>query len=60
MSTLHLAQLFLLGFRGESLQPGGWLAAALRRGLGGVILFDKNVDGSVQNISSPAQLKRLT
>lgn len=58
---LPLGQLFMLGFRGETLQPGHWLERALAQGqLGGVILFDRNVDGSTQNISSPAQLRQLT
>ena len=56
---LPLGRLFLLGFRGETVPP--WLDRAIRKGkLGGVALFDKNVDGSVQNITSPAQLRRLT
>ena len=62
-SELHqaLGQLFMLGFRGEALQPDHWLCRTLHNGhLGGVLLFDRNVDGSVQNISSPAQLRQLT
>ncbi len=59
--NLPLGQLFMLGFRGEALQAGHWLERALRQGgLGGVILFDRNVDGSTQNISAPAQLRLLT
>ena len=56
--ALNPARLFMLGFRGET--APAWLERAIRRGLGGVILFDRNVDGTVQNVSSPAQLRRLT
>lgn len=58
---LSLGRLFMLGFRGEELAPEHWLHRALsKQHLGGVLLFDRNVDGSIQNISSPTQLKRLT
>lgn len=60
-TTLPLGQLFMLGFRGEELRSSPWLHHALRHDkLGGVLLFDRNVDGSIQNIRSPAQLRRLT
>ena len=60
-APLPLGRLFMLGFRGEELRPGHWLHHAIRHEqLGGVLLFDRNVDGSTQNISSPAQLRRLT
>ena len=53
--------MFILGFDGCSLSPEHWLREAIaRQGLGGVILFDRNVDGRVQNISSPDQLRDLT
>ena len=59
--ALPLGQLFMLGFRREELLPGHWLKRALSHdNLGGVILFDRNVDGSTQNISSPTQLRQLT
>jgi len=57
---MQIEQLFLLGFEGCELCPGHWLEKAVDKGLGGVILFDRNIDGSVQNITSPAQLSRLT
>ncbi|MGX9726946.1 MAG: glycoside hydrolase family 3 N-terminal domain-containing protein [Candidatus Electronema sp. VV] len=58
---MNLAQLFLVGFDGCSLDDSHWLTAALQRNLpGGVILFDRNVDGSIQNFSSSAGLKNLT
>ncbi len=59
--ALPLGQLFMLGFRREELLPGHWLKRALSHdNLGGVILFDRNVDGYTQNISSPTQLRQLT
>lgn len=58
---MDLGQLFMLGFTGTTVDEDHWLALAIRKHhLGGVILFDRNVDGSMQNISSPDQLKRLT
>ena len=56
----RLGQLFMLGFRGTALNADHWLVGAVRdQGLGGVILFDRNVDGTVQNVVSPDQLRRL-
>lgn len=58
---MNLAQLFLVGFDGCSLDRSHWLTAALRQNPpGGVILFDRNVDGTTQNFSSSASLKELT
>ncbi|MGI6655347.1 MAG: beta-N-acetylhexosaminidase [Desulfobulbus sp.] len=55
-----LGQLFMAGFHGCSLAPDHWLIRALGEdNLGGVILFDRNVDGSVQNIRSPDQVREL-
>ena len=56
----RLGQLFMLGFRGTALSADHWLVEAVRdQGLGGVILFDRNVDGTVQNVVSPDQLRLL-
>jgi beta-N-acetylhexosaminidase len=56
----RLGQLFMLGFRGTTLSADHWLVEAVRdQGLGGVILFDRNVDGTVQNVVSPDQLRTL-
>ena len=56
----RLGQLFMLGFCGTALSADHWLVGAVRdQGLGGVILFDRNVDGTVQNVVSPDQLRRL-
>jgi len=58
---LKLGQLFLAGFDGMSVnQDHPVVEAIVQDDLGGVILFDRNVDGSRQNISSPAQLQKLT
>ena len=58
---MNIGQMFLLGFDGCVVDRDHWLTGAIERdGLGGVILFDRNVDGSVQNIRSAAQLQALT
>jgi len=57
----EIAQLFVVGFRGCTLPGVHWLTEALAEyPPGGVILFDRNVDRSVQNIEYPEQLARLT
>jgi beta-N-acetylhexosaminidase len=57
----QIAQMFVVGFRGCALTDDHWLTGALERNPpGGVILFDRNVDRSVQNIDSPPQLAALT
>ena len=57
---LQLGQMFVVGLSGCEVQRDHWIVEAIQRDkLGGVILFDRNVDTSVQNISSPQQLKRL-
>jgi beta-N-acetylhexosaminidase len=58
-----IAQMLLLGFPGENLEPNSPIDQAIRRyGAGGVVLFDNNIDLGVtgRNITSPAQLKKLT
>jgi beta-N-acetylhexosaminidase len=58
---MDIGQMFLLGFDGCTADSDHWLTAAITRDkLGGIILFDRNVDGSVQNIRSPGQLQELT
>jgi beta-N-acetylhexosaminidase len=58
---LQLGQLFLAGFDGMSVDRDHPVIEAVERdGLGGVILFDRNVDGSRQNIDSSSQLRELT
>lgn len=58
-----IAQMLLLGFPGEILESGSPIDRAVRDyGVGGVVLFDNNIDLEVsgRNITSPAQLKTLT
>ncbi len=56
-----IGQMFMVGFRGCEVGADHWLAGAIERdNLGGVILFDRNVDRSMQNIASPGQLRQLT
>ncbi len=57
---MQIEQMFLVGFDGCEMSRDHWLAEAVAQGVGGVILFDRNVDGKVQNISSPDQLQELT
>ena len=58
---LALGQLFLVGFAGLSVDAGHPVVEDItRHGLGGVILFDRALNGERQNIESPAQLSALT
>lgn len=58
---MNLGQLFLAGFDGTTVDENHSIVDDIvRHGLGGVILFDRNVDGSRQNIVSPEQLCKLT
>ncbi|MEH0844811.1 glycoside hydrolase family 3 N-terminal domain-containing protein [Micromonospora sp. CPCC 205711] len=53
-----IAGLLVVGFRGT--QAPNWLIKAVRDGLGGVILFDQDLETkSVRNIRSPEQVTRL-
>ncbi len=61
MEKEDLGQLFIVGFDGCSVKSDHPIVHSIENdNIGGVILFDHNVDGSRQNISSPAQLKELT
>lgn len=58
-----LAQMLLLGFPGETIEQGSPIDDAIKLyGVGGVVLFDNNIDLGVtnRNITGPEQLKRLT
>jgi beta-N-acetylhexosaminidase len=58
-----IGQLFLLGFKGQSIDAQNPIVADIRdRNLGGIILFDKLLARKEiqNNISSPAQVKKLT
>ncbi|WP_231925357.1 glycoside hydrolase family 3 N-terminal domain-containing protein [Micromonospora purpureochromogenes] len=53
-----IASLLVVGFRGT--QAPNWIIKAVRDGLGGVILFDEDLETrSVRNIRSPEQVTRL-
>jgi len=55
-----LGQMFVLGFRGLEVAEGHWIARAIaEENLGGVLLFDRNVEGLRQNIVSPDQVATL-
>jgi beta-N-acetylhexosaminidase len=56
-----VASLLVVGFRGQSVQPGDWIMRAIReQGIGGVILFDTDqLTGASRNITSPAQVTSL-
>ena len=58
---MDIGRMFMVGFDGTVVDKKHWIIRAIEEDhLGGVILFDRNVDGSVQNISSSAQLQELT
>ncbi len=59
--SVKLNRLFFLGFDGCTLEHNDRLSDTLaHHPPGGVILFDRNVDTTVQNFSSPQQLQELT
>lgn len=57
----QVAGLLVVGFRGARLADAPWVRDALRAGLGGVILFDRDqLTGRTRNVLSPAQVTALT
>lgn len=57
---MDIGRMFMVGFSGQTCRPGDWIFKAVAElRVGGVILFARNVDGSVQNISAPSQLHEL-
>lgn len=55
-----VASLLVVGFRGERLNGDDWIIKAVRDGLGGVILFDRDLETeTVRNIRSPDQVTAL-
>jgi beta-N-acetylhexosaminidase len=55
-----IASLLVVGFRGETLNDNDWIMKAVRDGLGGVILFDRELQTNApRNISSPGQVTAL-
>ncbi|MEV0716487.1 glycoside hydrolase family 3 N-terminal domain-containing protein [Asanoa sp. NPDC050611] len=55
-----IASLLVVGFRGETVDNNDWIVKAIRNGLGGVILFDREISTDApRNITSPAQVTTL-
>jgi beta-N-acetylhexosaminidase len=55
-----IASLLVVGFRGERVADNDWIMAAVRGGLGGVILFDRELKtDEPRNITSRDQVKAL-
>ncbi|WP_245736636.1 glycoside hydrolase family 3 protein [Micromonospora pattaloongensis] len=55
-----IASLLVVGFRGERLAADDWIMKAVREGLGGVILFDRDLQTRERrNIISPDQARAL-
>ncbi|MEV4621622.1 glycoside hydrolase family 3 N-terminal domain-containing protein [Asanoa sp. NPDC049573] len=55
-----IASLLVVGFRGQTVDSNDWIVKAIRDGLGGVILFDKEIaTDAPRNITSPAQVTAL-
>ncbi len=56
-----VAGLLVVGFRGADLDAVPWVRRAIEASLGGVILFDRDQGtGNARNVTSPAQVRRLT
>ncbi|MEE6263351.1 glycoside hydrolase family 3 N-terminal domain-containing protein [Plantactinospora sonchi] len=56
----RIASLLVVGFRGEQLRQAPWVSTAIRDGLGGVILFDRDLStDAVRNIRSRQQVTAL-
>ncbi|MFI7523418.1 glycoside hydrolase family 3 N-terminal domain-containing protein [Micromonospora globbae] len=55
-----IASLLVVGFRGDRVNRNDWIVGAIRAGLGGVILFDRDLETkSERNIRSPQQVTAL-
>ncbi|WBB67607.1 glycoside hydrolase family 3 N-terminal domain-containing protein [Micromonospora sp. WMMD812] len=55
-----IASLLVVGFRGDRVNHNDWIVRAIRAGLGGVILFDRDLETkSERNIRSPQQVTAL-
>src|SRR6185369_3827187 len=55
-----IASLLVVGFRGQSVNSNDWIVKAIKDGLGGIILFDRDqLTGNKRNITSPSQVKKL-
>ncbi|MFD0783005.1 glycoside hydrolase family 3 N-terminal domain-containing protein, partial [Micromonospora azadirachtae] len=55
-----IASLLVVGFRGDRVGRDDWIVRAIRDGLGGVILFDRDLETDAErNIRSPQQVTTL-
>ncbi|TDC40707.1 glycoside hydrolase family 3 [Micromonospora sp. 15K316] len=55
-----IASLLVVGFRGDRVGRDDWIVRAIRNGLGGVILFDRDLETDAErNIRSPQQVTTL-
>ncbi|MEV4497480.1 glycoside hydrolase family 3 N-terminal domain-containing protein [Micromonospora arborensis] len=55
-----IASLLVVGFRGDRVKSSDWIVRAIRDGLGGVILFDRDLEtGAARNVRSPQQVTTL-
>ncbi|MFC3505558.1 glycoside hydrolase family 3 N-terminal domain-containing protein [Micromonospora krabiensis] len=55
-----IASLLVVGFRGDRVTRDDWIVRAVRDGLGGVILFDRDLEtDAARNIRSPQQVTAL-
>jgi beta-N-acetylhexosaminidase len=55
-----IASLLVVGFRGQQVTDNDWIVKAIKGGLGGVILFDKELKTEEpRNITSPDQVTAL-
>ncbi|GIF69915.1 glycosyl hydrolase [Asanoa ishikariensis] len=55
-----ISSLLVVGFRGQTVDNNDWIVKAVKNGLGGVILFDKELETNApRNITSPAQVTAL-
>jgi beta-N-acetylhexosaminidase len=55
-----VAGLLVVGFRGDTVGKNDWIMQAIRNGLGGVVLFDRELHTDApRNITSPRQVTSL-
>jgi len=55
-----VASLLVVGFRGDTVDDNDWIVKAVREGLGGIILFDRDLQtDNPRNIRSPGQVTAL-
>ena len=55
-----IGRLLIVGFRGLTVRPADPITRAVKAGLGGVILFDRDRATGSRNVKSPGQLAALT